>query len=83
MKPSKMYLNLLSGQSLFHTPKGHPVRVDIQISNNFRYRAFITTPKYNTMIETPDTVDREWLGDFCSRLENDLNALMHDFDRTC
>lgn len=33
-----------------------------------RYRAFLESPSYNTMVQTPDLVDREGLLSFYSRL---------------
>ena len=46
-----------------------PIKVSIDTGGiGGRYRAFIQTPDYNTMVETPDTVNKEGILSFYDRL---------------
>lgn len=78
---------LRSGKTLFRTPRGVKIKVRIEASGlGGRYQAFIETPSFNTMVETPTTVDTEGPLTFYSRLAPELveimrNAEFHELNR--
>lgn len=69
--------DLKSGKTLFKTPRGIKLKVNISASGlGGRYQAEIETPFFNTMIETPPTVDCEGILSFYARLAPELVGIM-------
>lgn len=72
---------LRSGKSLFKTPRGFKIKVRIEASGlGGRYQAFIETPSFNTMVETPTTVDTEGPLTFYARLAPELVEIMRNVE---
>jgi hypothetical protein len=66
-------LKLKQGNTNFITNKGLLIKVKIQTSGiGGRYQAFIDTPYFITMLETPNTVDVEGPLSFYARIATDL-----------
>lgn len=69
--------DLKLGKTLFKTPRGIKLKVNISTSGSGgRYQAEIETPFFNTMIETPPTVDCEGIMSFYARLAPELVGIM-------
>jgi len=72
---------LRSGRTLFVTPRGFKIKVRIETSGlGGRYQAFIRTPSFNTMVETPTSVDTEGPLTFYARLAPELVEIMRNVE---
>lgn len=81
MNIQSMERELSSGKTIFITDSGEQIRVNIQCSGlGGRYQAFVETPFYNTMINTPESVNTEGPLSFYSRLAPRLVEIMADID---
>lgn len=64
-------------------PKYGKIKVSIdQGGIGCRYRAFIETPTYNTMLETPDLVDKEGILSFRERIIYDIYRIYKEFEES-
>lgn len=73
--------DLKSGKTLFKTPRGIKLKVNISASGSGgRYQAEIETPFFNTMIDTPSTVDYEGIHSFYSRLAHELVEIVRQVE---
>lgn len=70
MNINEMKKALLSGQRNIDG-----FTVDIEQGSNFRYHAYVSGNGFNTIIETPSTVDAEGIVSFVDRLAYELKEL--------
>lgn len=68
--------DLLDGRMKFGN-----IRVNVQESvDKGRWQAFVQTPNFNTMLQTPPTANAESLRAFCSRIASDVYEIYKEFE---
>lgn len=74
-----MYNEILTALKNNRTRFG-PIKVFIDTGGiGGRYRAFINTPNYNTMVGTPDLVDIEGILTFYERIASKLVDVLYEY----